>query len=946
VAHVFVSYSRRDSAFVRRLADALQDRKEVWVDVEGIRDAEVFPDALRRAVEGSDAFVFVISPDAVHSEFCALEVEHATTLNKQIVPLALRPVADEDVPEAIRVRNWIPAGDEDDFERTVERLLTALDTDLEWEREHTRLTVRALEWDRAGHDRSSLLRGVELSAAERWLTAGADKDPGPTALEREYVATGRGAASRRQRAVAIVSLAVAVVSIALLVFALFSRSDAIHARDTARAQALTSDAERIGAQSLVEKNLDRALLLAVAGVRLQDRNATRGDLLALLQRNPAAIRLIRPSRNEIASLAIAPGRDLLATGDTAGVVRFEDARRWTPSGSSVQLTGTVAPRAMRFSPNGDTLAVVATQPAQTTLYAIDVASRRVRRLGSWPGLVPPKPAGAAQFAYSPDGTRIAVAVPTASPTSLTPVAEKLLVVDASSGRRIWQRTYPVRPGQWEAHVEFAADGTLLTSAQQGDTLLWNPQTGRVTRRFAIGGQPALSSDGRHVALALNSPSPATPSSALAILNLRTGAHRALPAQLPSSWITSLAFTPDRTSIVGASFDGDVRVWDAVTGTIAETYAGPAGARSEAVLDSAGRTVFAGSQDGSVLVSDLSGARRLGRAFRWNSPDQSCPAAPCYVVDPSGRLLATVQGNGSIALVDLRTLRLTATLPPRDGPVANAIAFSPNGHALLTGGVAGHLTEWSVAKHTVLRTIPIGEPVSWVAVSPNNRLIAVESQPEGSPNAHVELLAASSAQPLWRRVLTDGTGGLAFSPNGQEVAALGCCTSTSTATAWDVRTGTQLFAHRDPQHATAIAYVPDSSRLAVGTEDGQVLFWQSRDGRPSAIPLHVASGNVASLSFSADGARMAVSSFDLSTTLWDLQTRKQLGDSFPERPAAVPLSAFEPNGRLLIDYLSDASEWPTDTSSWMRFACQVAGRDLTPAEWHDVLPDRPYMHVCS
>jgi hypothetical protein len=68
VADVFVSYSRDDAGFVRRLVDARQARdKDVWVDVEGIRDAEVFPAALRSAIEGSDGFAFVISPGSVAS---------------------------------------------------------------------------------------------------------------------------------------------------------------------------------------------------------------------------------------------------------------------------------------------------------------------------------------------------------------------------------------------------------------------------------------------------------------------------------------------------------------------------------------------------------------------------------------------------------------------------------------------------------------------------------------------------------------------------------------------------------------------------------------------------------------------------------------------------------------------------------------------------------------
>ena len=60
------------------------------------------------------------------------------------------------------------------------------------------------------------------------------------------------------------------------------------------------------------------MLLAVAGVKLQNRLETRGDLLAELQHNPALIRLIRPSQNQITSLAVNPRGQLLATSDSAG----------------------------------------------------------------------------------------------------------------------------------------------------------------------------------------------------------------------------------------------------------------------------------------------------------------------------------------------------------------------------------------------------------------------------------------------------------------------------------------------------------------------------------------------------------------------------------------------------------------------------------------------------
>ena len=56
-------------------------------------------------------------------------------------------------------------------------------------------------------------------------------------------------------------------------------------------------------------------------------------------------------------------------------------------------------------------------------------------------------------------------------------------------------------------------------------------------------------------------------------------------------------------------------------------------------------------------------------------------------------------------------------------------------------------------------------------------------------------------------------------------------------------------------------------------------------------------------------------------------------------------AFEPSGRLLITELGSAIEWPLDRPTLQRFACQVAGRDLTREQWHDVLPNRPYRPVC-
>jgi WD40 repeat protein len=387
------------------------------------------------------------------------------------------------------------------------------------------------------------------------------------------------------------------------------------------------------------------------------------------------------------------------------------------------------------------------------------------------------------------------------------------------------------------------------------------------------------------------------------------------------------------------------VWDTASGSISYTIAAPVGAVGTAAVDPAVRTLLVGSRDGSVTAFDLSGSRRLGRAFQWGPPSQSCLAAPCFVVNRQSDLMATDQGDGSVALINLRTLRLAAILPARNGPFAPAIAFFPDGRTLLTGGVTGRLTMWDTRSRRVLRTVDIGAPVQGADASPNGRLVAVQTQPQGSPGSAVEVRPASGGKPLWTGHVPDGASGVYFSPDGREVAALGCCTAFSTLVGWDARSGRQLFRRRLANHATAIVFSPDSRLLGIGTENGQALLWNARRGRAAAPPLHVATASIAAMSFSPNGKQLAVSSTDESTTLWNLRSRKQVGDSFPSRPLVITVPVFERNGRLLIDYLADAAQWPMNVGAWERYACLVAGRNLTQAEWRDILPNRSYMRVC-
>jgi tetratricopeptide (TPR) repeat protein len=232
---IFISYSRKDKEFVRRLHEVLRRRdREAWVDWEDIRPTEEWMQAIYGAIEGAETFVFVLTPDSVSSDVCGREITHAATHNKRIVPIVRRDVNAGTVPEAVAKLNWIFFRESDDFEKATDELISALDTDLDWVRTHTRLLTRAIEWESKGKNNSFVLRGDDLRSAEQWLAEAPTKTQAkPTALQTEYIIASRKAATRRQRITLGTVTFGFVIAIALAIVAINQRGRAVAGRNRA-----------------------------------------------------------------------------------------------------------------------------------------------------------------------------------------------------------------------------------------------------------------------------------------------------------------------------------------------------------------------------------------------------------------------------------------------------------------------------------------------------------------------------------------------------------------------------------------------------------------------------------------------------------------------------------------------------------------------------------------
>jgi hypothetical protein len=150
---VFISYSRKDVAFAQRVVAALEARGMApKIDTRDLLKLEDWRRELLGFIREADAVVFVVSANSISSPVCSWEIEQVAKLNKRLAPIVLERVSDDRIPEAITKINYL-FFDSGNFDAQVDELARALQTDLGWLKEHTRLGELARHWDE--HKRAS-----------------------------------------------------------------------------------------------------------------------------------------------------------------------------------------------------------------------------------------------------------------------------------------------------------------------------------------------------------------------------------------------------------------------------------------------------------------------------------------------------------------------------------------------------------------------------------------------------------------------------------------------------------------------------------------------------------------------------------------------------------------------------------------------------------------------
>ena len=912
MADVFVSYSRRDAAFVRRLVDGLAARgKDVWIDVEGIRDAEVFPAALRSAIEASDGFLFIISPDSLRSGYCVQEVAHAVETGKRIVPVDLGGVGDEDVPEPIRLRNWIPARG-GDVEAMVERIVGALDADLDHLKDHTRWELKALEWGNERRDKAFLLRGSELVAAERWLVGAEQKDPQPTPLQREYLLASRESTARRQRAVVALSLAVAVVAVALLAFALIQRSRALSQRSQARSARTTNRSRALAFESIDQQGVDpeRALLIATEALRTR---ATADALLAVREALDADVlraRLPALGDQQCATsigppLSYDPTRPRLFEGRCDGTLEVVDLRTHRVVGAP-RPARTVG--ALAHTRNGSLLAV----GGEHEVVLLDTSLAVVRRIRA-PGEV------VNALAFSADGRQIAATSnDTGSRSWISAWATR-------SGRREMNYASPSSGGFYSAlGVAFLPGGRRLVAGSLPGAVVFTVATGRPVQTLpktdgAL--QVTLSGDGRRLAvLAFPFSGPRTQLGTVTLWDTARLDRGNVVASIAGVEPTAADLNFDGSKVAIGWSDGTAGLWSAATRRQIGSFLGPAVFVGGISFSGNGRQVAVGTGDGSVRLWRAGGAEQdyfVGGFKIATTRPALAGGILTFPLDPNRVESWRVRGFRRRANV------ITAPASAQ----STSAAITDDGRFGAAPLNDGRVVVWDLRRHRRLRTVNEGS-YAVAALSRDGRRLATFPGRVGhvydlARIRPLRLVARGARCPSQWRVPE-------FSPDSHYVAAGAFC---GDAFAWDARRGRLSGRTRVAGQVTALAIAPDDRTIAIGSSDSTITLWDRLTNRRAILAGH--SRTVQALGFSRDGTLLVSGSLDSTVRLWDARTHKMVRLLRLDGAATVRFSA---DGRHLVTAerggvfrIFDVCPFCGDPKRLLLAAERTATRRLTPVE---------------
>ncbi len=238
------------------------------------------------------------------------------------------------------------------------------------------------------------------------------------------------------------------------------------------------------------------------------------------------------------------------------------------------------------------------------------------------------------------------------------------------------------------------------------------------------------------------------------------------------------------------------------------------------------------------------------------------------LDPNQSRLATGGEEGIIAIFEVPTGQLLQRFKAH-AEYVYALVFHPQTHELISAGDDRRIVFWSPSGEK-LSEWTTTDSIKALAISPNGKYLAT-----GGADGIIRVWEIVNHSLLY---LFEGheaaisEGGLAFSPNGQLLAS---ASYDKSARLWSLESDQLLFifnGHSDD--VSHIIFSPDGKQLVTSSDDQTIRRWEVSTGQPLFPVLYGHQNRVTGLSF-LDQNHLVSGSFDRNLRIWNIESGSTL-----------------------------------------------------------------------